>query len=102
MRTIAFTVGVIVLPLVAFAAPALSFLRADGVRLVDEETRKPVLLKGCNFGNWLMIEPWMLGGVIDANDAKDQVTIFRTLKSRFGEERGQALIDVYRANYIGP
>ena len=24
-----------------------------------------MLLKGCNFGNWFMIEPWMLGGTID-------------------------------------
>ena len=104
MRTIAFAfaVGVIAFPLVTNAAPALAFLRADGTRLVDEQTRQPILLKGCNLGNWLMIEPWMLGGVLDAKEVKDQVTIIQTLKSRFGEERGQALIDLYRDNYIGP
>ena len=100
MRAILFAVGVITLPLLtAAAAPPLAFLRAEGTRLVDEKTRQPVLLKGCNLGNWLMIEPWMLGGVLDATD---QVTIIATFKSRFGEERGQALIDRYRANYIRP
>src|SRR4051794_4583613 len=101
MKVIAFAIGVMGLTLLACAAPALSFLRAEGTRLVDEKTRQPVLLKGCNLGNWLMIEPWMLGGVIDAKEAKDQVTIIATLKSRFGEERGQGLIDLYRDNYIG-
>ena len=90
---------VLVLPLFAAAAPALGFLRADGTRLVDEKTRQPVVLKGCNLGNWLMIEPWMLGHVIEA---KDQVGIINTFKTRFGDERGQRLIDRYRANYITP
>src|SRR2546423_7947602 len=96
---LAFALVVLALPLLAAAAPALGFLRADGSRLVDEKTRQPVLLKGCNFGNWLMIEPWMLGGVLEG---KDQLSIFSTLKSRFGNERGQKLIDLYRTNYITP
>ena len=100
MRMIAFAAGMLLFSLVACAAPAsMAFLRAEGTRLVEEQTRQPILLKGCNLGNWLMIEPWMLGGVLEATD---QVTIIATFKSRFGEERGQALIDRYRANYITP
>ena len=68
MRIVAFALVVLALPLFAAAAPALGFLRADGTRLVDEKTRQPVVLKGCNLGNWLMIEPWMLGGIIEAKD----------------------------------
>src|SRR5690348_2248562 len=85
MRMIAFVagmLGILSTPLAAGAAPALAFLRAEKTRLVDEQARQPVLLKGCNLGNWLMIEPWMLGGVLDATD---QVTIIGTFKSRFGE-----------------
>src|SRR4051812_23503493 len=103
MRRILFVAAVVVFPLVASAAVStLPFLRADGTRLVDERTGQPVLLKGCNLGNWLMIEPWMLGGVLDQKEAKDQVTIIATLKSRFGDERGQALTDLYCDNYIQP
>src|SRR5205809_7302829 len=91
MRVIASALVMLAFPLSASAA--LSFLRADGTRLVDEKTRQPVVLKGCNLGNWLMIEPWMLGGVIEA---KDQVGIVNTFKTRFGDEQGQRLIDRYR------
>jgi hypothetical protein len=46
-----------------------------------------------------MIEPWMLGGIIEG---KDQVGIINTFKTRFGDERGQRLIELYRLNYITP
>jgi len=59
---------------------------------------KPVLLRGCNLGNWLMIEPWMLGWF----DVKDQATVFRTLSERFGEDKANALIDSYRQGYVQP
>lgn len=92
-------VAVLVLSVGASAAPAVGFLRADGSRLIDENTRRPVVLKGCNLGNWLMIEPWMLGNI---DGAKDQVGIINTFKTRFGDERGQRLIDLYRQNFITP
>src|SRR5437762_2377777 len=99
MRVIAFTLVVLTAPFFATAGPSLGFIRADGARLVEEKSRQPIVLKGCNLGNWLMIEPWMLGGVLEG---KDQLSIFSTFKSRFGDERGQTLIDLYRTNYITP
>jgi len=59
---------------------------------------KPALLRGCNLGNWLMIEPWMLGWF----DVKDQATVFRTLQDRFGEDKANALIDSYRQGFVQP
>ena len=45
----------------AVFAASLPSLHPDGTRMVDA-SGKPVVLRGCNLGNWLMIEPWMLGG----------------------------------------
>src|SRR3954467_4309579 len=81
---------------VARAAGDLPALRADGARMVDP-SGKPVILRGCNLGNWLMIEPWMLGGCIEA---QDQGQINDILRSRFGDERGYGLMELYRENYI--
>jgi glucan 1,3-beta-glucosidase len=80
------------------AQVGLPFLHAQGDHLADDENH-PVLLKGCNLGNYLMIEPWMLGGIIQATD---QAQIFSTWRTRFGEERAQHLIDLYRDGYITP
>lgn len=63
------------------------FTTADG---------KPVLLRGCNLGNWLMIEPWMLAWF----DVPDQATVQRTLARRFGAERADELLDLYRKGYV--
>jgi endoglucanase len=79
-------------------AAALPFLHAEGDRLVDS-SGTPVLLKGCNLGNWLLLEPWMFGGCIEA---KDQDDIFSTLAERFGEERRDQLVDLYRRSFITP
>ncbi|HUB23883.1 MAG TPA: cellulase family glycosylhydrolase [Tepidisphaeraceae bacterium] len=76
----------------------LPLLHADGTRLVDANGNV-VHLKGCNLGNWFMIEPWMLGNCIEA---RDQFTIFATLRDRFGEDAGNHLIDLYRGGYITP
>jgi endoglucanase len=78
------------------AQAVLPFLHAQGDQLTSPNNR-PVLLKGCNLGNWMVIEPWMLGGTIQAID---QVQIFTTLRERFGNQRGQELIDLYRDRYI--
>lgn len=60
---------------------------------------KPVILRGCNLGNWLTIETWMLGGTIKA---KDQGEITDILTQRFGGASGYALMETYRENYIAP
>ena len=57
-----------------------------------------VTLKGCNLGNWLLLEPWMLG--IHDNLLRDQHDIFTILNNRFGSSKAKALLNVYRENWI--
>jgi len=46
-------------------APSLPFLHVDGRDIVDSEGNK-VMLRGTNFGSWLMMESWIAGiGVVD-------------------------------------
>src|SRR5205814_10562730 len=77
---------------------ALPPLHAQGTRMVDP-SGKPVVLRGSNLGNWLMIETWMLGGTINA---KDQGEITDILRQRFDDERGYRLVELYREHYITP
>jgi endoglucanase len=95
-RLIAFTLALI-LPAAALA-DHLPPLHVGGSHLVDPSGR-PVALKGCNLGNWFMIEPWMLGGCIEATD---QYQIFATFHQRFGQAGGDHLINLYRAGYVTP
>ena len=57
--------ALVALALFAILAPcsvgaALPQLNVSGRDLVDESGEK-ITLRGCNLGNWLLIEPWMLG-----------------------------------------
>ncbi|MCP4594323.1 MAG: cellulase family glycosylhydrolase [bacterium] len=72
-------------------------LHTDGRWWVDESGQR-VELKGCNLGNWLLLEPWMLG--LEDAQFRDQHEILSTLVRRFGTDRAEALLDVYRANWI--
>src|SRR3954465_4347767 len=74
----------------------LPFIRARDALLVDP-AGSPVILKGCNLGNWFLLEPWMFGGCLEA---RDQAQIFSTLAARFGTERRDQLLDRYRDAYI--
>lgn len=88
----------------AWGAP-LPALHTDKNHFVDEQDR-PVLLKGCNLGNWLMFEGWMFGGTLSKDRPgggfKDGATVYRTLRERFGEEKSAELIKSYRDNWITP
>jgi hypothetical protein len=75
---------------------ALPPLHADGSHIVDS-TGKPVILRGCNTGNWLMLEAWMLRW-----DIADQQTLIATLSDRFGADEAQKLMDCYRDGYMTP
>jgi glucan 1,3-beta-glucosidase len=97
MRLLAFLLAVLIASF-AFAGSNLPALRADGTRMIGPDG-KAVILRGCNLGNWLMIEPWMLGGCIEA---QDQGHITDLLRQRFGDERGYNLLELYRQNYITP
>ena len=81
----------------AAAAPAPLVPR--GTDLVDPEG-EVVALRGCNLGNWFLIESWMLG--IDSRVIPDHHTFVRTLKDRFGEAEGARLMDVHYAHWIQP
>ena len=65
---------------------------------IQNSLNKTVNLKGCNLGNWLMLEMWMLN-YADRGFA-DQYDFIKTLETRFGEEEAEGLMDIYRTNWI--
>jgi len=76
----------------------LSFLRADGRNIVNEEG-KTVALRGVNAGNWLLIEPWIINcpwqeGIEAEKD------IWDLMEKRFGREAKLDLIRTYRENFF--
>ena len=78
------------------AAPRkLSFISVKDGKTVTESGR-PIVLKGCNIGNWFVTEMWML----DISDIKDQHELESILTERFGSERKDALMEVYRGNWV--
>ena len=60
-------------------AAEFSFLHIEDGQMVDEQGR-PVVLRGCNLGNWLLIEPWMLG--IDTDQTPDAAPSVTRASSR--------------------
>ena len=74
---------------------AKTILRAAGTKIVDG-SGQPVILKGCNLGNWLLLEMWMLA----IHDIRDQYEFESILTERFGEAEKDRLMDLYRANWI--
>jgi glucan 1,3-beta-glucosidase len=96
----------IILPLLALLtvmstgparAAQLPRLAGKGTAVAELASGKPVTLKGCNLGNWLLLEPWM-----QRWDIADQQTIIRTLADRFGDAKADELMEAYRAGYITP
>jgi glucan 1,3-beta-glucosidase len=80
-------------------AGAYQWLSTQGTQIVDEQG-DPVILKGCNVGNWLLLEMWMLR--IDHNKFHDQYEFEANLANRFGEAEKDRLMEVYRENWITP
>ena len=75
-------------------AEGFSFLRAQGSHIVDE-VGKPVILRGCNIGNWLLLEMWML-----AQDLRDQHEFEEVIATRASREEKDRLMELYRENWI--
>ncbi|MEM6750491.1 MAG: cellulase family glycosylhydrolase [Planctomycetota bacterium] len=83
----------------ALKPAALPALTPKGRMLVDPQG-EPVTLRGVNLGAWLLLEPWMWA--IHDERVPDQHTILTTFRERFGPERAEELLDLYRANWITP
>ena len=79
----------------------------DGFRRVSvtetnfvTEDGQPIALKGCNTGNWFLLEMWMLSRAGDG--LTDDHTFNQNLVDRFGEQRAWELMDLYRENWMRP
>src|SRR6266852_5483087 len=79
---------------------ALPPLRANGAAIVDD-LGKPVVLRGCNLGNWLLNELWMMD-MNRPDDPKDHWQMEELLQQRFGAEEKERLLALYRENWIQP
>lgn len=87
-------------PTFAPAAPpsAIRFLHAAGTEVVDDAGH-PVLLKGCNLGGWLLIEPWILG-LENQSGLDTEKDIWDLMEKRFGREGKLDLIRTHRENFF--
>ncbi len=85
--------------LAASAVASLPPLKPKGMQMVDPKGR-PVVFKGVNLGNWLVIEMWMLGLADQAGNPEDQFSLEKLLTERFGEAEKNRLMEVYRSNWI--
>ena len=72
-------------------------LSIRGTNILDDLGR-PVTLKGCNLGNWLVLEMWMLD--YRQSGIGDQYRFEGVLTDRFGIDETDRLMEVYRENWI--
>ncbi|QDU71026.1 cellulase family glycosylhydrolase [Mucisphaera calidilacus] len=97
-----FTLALILLSACATAVAGSSthpWIKAEGARFVND-LGEQVTLKGCNVGNWLLLEMWMLA--IDHGQFRDQYDFEENLSRRFGRPERERLMDLYRENWIKP
>ena len=73
---------------------ALPMLSAVGEDIVDADGNA-VVLRGTNFGGWLVQEGWMC-----PTEQTDTLSTDMTLYSRFGKEKAEALIAAYQDSWI--
>jgi glucan 1,3-beta-glucosidase len=81
------------------AQALLPRLTVQGTQFVNP-AGKPVLLKGCNVGNWLINEFWMMGTEGQAHVPVDQWNLERTLTRRFGSAEDVRLMNVFRSSWM--
>jgi endoglucanase len=85
--------------LLAFALATMPPLHVDGPNLKDP-SGQVVNLRGCNLGNWLVMEPWMWDQQSFPNEPKDQYEMEGLLSQRFGEAEKNRLMDLYHRSWI--
>jgi glucan 1,3-beta-glucosidase len=79
---------------------ALAPLHAEGTAIADDHGQ-PVILRGCNLGNWLLNELWMMD-MERPDDPKDHWQLEELLQQRFGAEEKERLLTLFRENWIKP
>jgi glucan 1,3-beta-glucosidase len=72
----------------------LSALRIQGTKLVDS-AGKPVLLRGVNLGNWLLLESHFTG-----LEFKDERSLWSGLQTRIGADKMRQVREAYRTAWI--
>jgi len=72
-------------------------LYTDKTRIITEKG-KQVILKGCNLGNWLVMEMWMMP--VNSAGVHDQYTFERKLAERFGYRKKDSLMEEFRSHWI--
>ncbi len=92
-------VPVLVATLSLVSSGALPALLPKGKDMVDNHGHK-VVLKGCNLGNWFVIEPWIMNLDAGPNEVPDQFTLESILTQRFGKSEKDRLMEVHRSNWI--
>ena len=78
---------------------AFPWIRTKGTTFVNPDG-EPVILKGCNVGNWLLLEMWML--TVNHGQFQDQYSFEKNLAERFGDEERHRLMELFREKWITP
>ena len=76
---------------------ASDLLKVKNKEILDNQNQ-PVFLNGCNLGNWLILEMWMLDYA--GRGIHDQKHFIEILENRFGLIKTNKLMEVYRNNWI--
>ena len=76
----------------------MNFLHTRGRYVVDEQDRV-VRLRGCNIGNWLLLEPWMICADHQAGCGSEK-EIWDIVSARFGKQAKLDLIKAHRTSFF--
>ena len=91
----------------AQAAPPMPFLHAQGAQIVTA-TGTPTILRGFNLGNWLVEEMWLSPFDTDPPAGStlpkipDHVRLRQVFTTRFGTEKADQLLELWRQNFMTP